>query len=260
VKKMLAYAVLVVLVIATLAGAQTAPPSGAVLPLPADDQREIEKYLGAGVVGAPVKAEPLGTIADYLGSSDKVQFTFQSLQGADAGTTGVGWFTWLQRQDDSRGWQYDAGGNTVLFGRATKSGNLEVLSSQDRQQGVISRYSPPEPMLVPGLKPGETRRAKIAVAVFDLAKPDRQTHSGSLDLAHTYVGAYVVTVPAGKFEAALLKWIYKGKVGPADVSDVQYRFLAKGGGVVAMIEKIDISAFLLYQDKSRIARVLVKRD
>lgn len=42
--------------------------------------------------------------------------------------------------------------------------------------------------------------------------------------------------------------------------DVQYQFVAKGIGVVAMIEKIDVSAFLLYHDTTRIARVLVKRD
>ena len=254
------WVVAVVLALATLAAAQApAPRGGAVRPLPEADQREIEKYLGTGVVGAAVEGQPLGAIADYFSSSAE-QLTFQSVQGKDAGSAGVGRFTWLKRQDDSRGWQFDAGGNTVLFGRATKAGTLEVLSSQDRHEGVVSRFSPAEPMLIPGLKPGEERRLKIAVSVFDLAKPDRQTHSGSLDVVHTYVGTYAVTVPAGKFDAALLRWTYTGKIGPANVSDAQYRFVAKGIGVVAMVEKVDVSAFLVYNDHSRIARVLVKRQ
>jgi len=254
-KTLLACSVLTVVVLATLAGAQTPPRA-----LPGEDRSELEKYLGTGVVGDPVAAPPLGTVADYFGSSDKVQFTFQAMQGKEAGTTVVGRFVWGQSQGDSRGWQYDAGGRTVLFGRATKSGNLEVVSSLDREQGVTSRYSPAEPMLVAGLKPAETRRLKIAVSVFDLANPKKETHSGSLDVTYSYIGAYAVTVPAGKFDASLLKWVYTGKVGPASVSDVQYRFVAKGVGVVAMIEKIDVSAFLLYRDNTRIGRVLVKRD
>lgn len=101
-------------------------------------------------------------------------------------------------------------------------------STQDRHEGVISRFSPAEPMLIPGLRPGEERRVKSGVSVFDLATPGRETHSGSLDVAHTYIGTYAVTVPAGKFDASLLRWNYAGKIGPASVNDVQYWFVAKG--------------------------------
>lgn len=44
------------------------------------------------------------------------------------------------------------------------------------------------------------------------------------------------------------------------MSDVQYRFMAKGTGIVAMVEKVDVSALLAYNDHSRIARVLTKRE
>lgn len=254
-------AVLAVLLLTAIAWAQAQPAGGGpAIPLPDGDRRELEKYLGTGVIGAPVAAQPLGTVTDYFSRSEKVVFTFQSLQGKDAGKPVAGHFAWLQRQEDARAWQFDAGGRNVLFGRATKAGTIELLSGQDREQGVVSRYAPAQPLLVPGLKPGTTRQARIAVSVFDLAKPDRQTHSGSLDLVHTYVGAYSVTVPAGTFDAALLRWAYKGKVGPASISDVQYRFLARGTGVVAMVESVDVSAMLVYRDSTRIARVLVKRD
>jgi hypothetical protein len=67
-----------------------------------------------------------------------------------------------------------------------------------------------------------------------------------------------VTVPAGTYDAALLKWDYDGSVGPASVQDTQYRFLAKDVGIVASIEKKKISALLLYHDNSNTGRVLMQ--
>ena len=53
--------------------------------------------------------------------------------------------------------------------------------------------------------------------------------------------------------------LYDGKVGPAKVKDSQYWFLAEGVGPVARIDKKDISAMLIYRDKSKIAGVLLSR-
>jgi hypothetical protein len=96
------------------------------------------------------------------------------------------------------------------------------------------------------------------VKVYDLSDPKEVSHEGSLDLTYSYVGAFEVTVPAGTYEAALIKWDYKGKVGPASIEDTQYRFLANNVGVVAMIDKKDISAMLFYQDHSKYGKVLEK--
>jgi hypothetical protein len=63
-------------------------------------------------------------------------------------------------------------------------------------------------------------------------------------------------VPAGTYDAALLKWDYEGSVGPASVSDTQYRLIAKDIGIVASIEKKKISAMLFYHDDSNTGRVL----
>ena len=67
-----------------------------------------------------------------------------------------------------------------------------------------------------------------------------------------------MTGPAGKFHASLLKWEYKGKIGPASVKDIQYRLFAKDVGPTAMIEKMDVSAFLIYQDHTKYGKVLVE--
>ncbi len=98
----------------------------------------------------------------------------------------------------------------------------------------------------------------MKVNVYDLDDPSDLEHQGTLNLTLTYVGAYRVTVPAGTFDAALLVWDFKGKIGPASVDDIQARFIAPGVGMVAAAEKRDVAAFLIYNDNSKIGRVLVQ--
>jgi hypothetical protein len=137
--------------------------------------------------------------------------------------------------------------------------SLSIASDQDSEQGVLTRYSPPEPLLIAGMNAGDTREMKIDVKVYDLDDPADVEHKGTLDLTLTYVGAYKVTVPAGTFDAALLRWEYKGKVGPATIEDIQARFVAPNVGVVAMANKRDIAAMLVYNDHSKIGKVLQQR-
>ena len=132
------------------------------------------------------------------------------------------------------------------------------MSEQETDQGVITRFSPAEPILTNGMKPGDSQKVTIGVKVYDLSSPDEVSHSGSLQLEYSYVGAYKVTVPAGSYDAALLRWVYDGSVGPASVKDTQYRLVAKDVGIVASIEKKKISALLLYHDNSNTGRVLEK--
>ena len=93
----------------------------------------------------------------------------------------------------------------------------------------------------------------------DLSDPTEIDHKGSLDITYTYIGAYKVTVPAGSYDAALIRWDYKGSVGPADVEETLYRFIAPGAGMVAMIESRHISAMLIYNDKTKLGKLLEAR-
>ena len=61
------------------------------------------------------------------------------------------------------------------------------------------------------------------------------------------------------YEAVLLKWQYNGKIGPAKVDDVQYRLLAEDVGTVAMVEKKNVSAMLVYNEHVNIGSVLVAK-
>ena len=124
---------------------------------------------------------------------------------------------------------------------------------------MLTRYNPPEPLLIAGMNAGDTRTITINVKVDDLNDPEDLEHKGTINLTFTYVGAYKVTVPAGTLDAALLRWDYKGKVGPASIEDIQVRFVAPDVGMVAMADKRDIAAMLVYNDHSKVGKVLQQR-
>jgi hypothetical protein len=124
---------------------------------------------------------------------------------------------------------------------------------------VLTRYNPPEPLLIAGMNAGDSKTLMMKVNVYDLSNPKDFEHKGSLDVTLSYVGAYRVTVPAGTFDAALLKWDFKGKIGPASVEDIQARFVVPDVGMVAAAEKRDVAAFLIYNDNTKVGKVLAQK-
>jgi hypothetical protein len=109
-----------------------------------------------------------------------------------------------------------------------------------------------------GLAPGDSKAFRVAVKVSDLSDVQDVAHEGALDVTYSYLGAYKVNTPAGSFDAALIKWAYQGKVGPAKVDDTQYRFFADNVGMVASVDKLDVSAFLVYQDHTKFGKLLAE--
>jgi hypothetical protein len=221
-----------------------------------DDRAAIEKFLGKGVVGKAVPGNPIADATKFFTFEDGA-WNFRFTNGDKKGKTQEQSFKKLKRDDTGTKGRYQNGPDIVNFLHRAKDGSITVSSEQDKDQGVISRFSPPEPIYVSGMNPGDSKQIKIDVKVYDLSDLKDVSHSGSLDLTYSYLGAYEVTVPAGTFQAALIKWDYKGKVGPASIEDTQYRFLAEGVGVVAMVEKKNISAMLVYHDHSKYGKVLV---
>jgi hypothetical protein len=238
-----------------VAGPALAPAAADTIPLPQDDRATLEQLLGAGVVGDPVEASPL-TPADI--PLREGTWTYQIVAGNKQGQTESDVLTQLKRDQSGASWKVEMGSKDLAFVEAGPDDNIAVLSEQDTDQGVITRFSPAEPILTNGMRPGDNQNVTIAVNVYDLSDPQEVSHSGSLNLEFSYIGAYKVTVPAGSYDAALLKWVYDGSVGPASVKDTQYRFVAKDVGIVASIEKKRISALLLYHDNSNTGRVLAK--
>jgi hypothetical protein len=240
-----------------LAAGQTDNPPR---PLPADDLQTLNEYLGDGVVGDPVSPPVLAHgVYDLLPIRDGIAWKMRVVFGKAKGEEQEGSARLLHRPGSNSSFRIDTGdGRNVLFGQLDPSGNLVCYASQDNQEGVISRFTPAQPIFLADMAPGETRQLASHISVADLSQPDVQTHSGKLEIEFTYLGAYRLQVPAGTIDAELVKTKLTGKVGPADVQDTIYRFYAKNEGLVAMVETNDISAFLVYQEETRVGKVLVE--
>lgn len=241
-----------------LSGLAQAAESGPTIPLPDEDRMAIETYLGTEVVGQAIPAPEIADTNRYLAANPSAR-EFRLVSGPDAGQTERHQPTLLKREAGGTTWRYDAGGKFVYFLIGKANGDYVITGVQDTEGGTITKYSPSESFMLQGLTPGEERNVKLGVMVFDLSNPDEQTHEGTLDVNYRYVGAYKVKVPAGSFDAVLMKWTFKGKVGPASVDDIQYRFFAPDVGIVAGIEQLDVLALLIYNRHTKVARVLVSK-
>jgi hypothetical protein len=229
-------------------------------PLPDDDRQTLNEYLGNNVVGESISAPALPHgLNDLISLRDGIAWRMRVISGKGQGSEQQGSAGMLSRPDDSTRFRFDTGdGRNVLYGQLDPKGNLICYASQDNQEGVISRFTPGQPIFLADIAPGEVRKATSNVSVADLSRPDVETHSGKLDIEFTYLGAYRLRVPAGTIDAVLVKTRLTGKVGPADVQDTIYRFFAKNSGLVATVETEDVSAVLIYHEKTRVGKVLVE--
>jgi hypothetical protein len=228
-----------------------AADSGALKPLPPDMRAAAEQYL-PGVVGAPV---PSFTISPALANLSAGTRTYQIVSGDDQGETEQ---HVIAQGSKPNTWRYSVGDRTVFL-QEIPGKSLSIISENDGDQGVVSRYSPPQPLLIAGMNAGDEKKLTMKVNVYDLDDPSDLEHQGSLDVTVTYIGAYKVTVPAGTFDAAAVRWHFKGKIGPASVEDTAVRLIANDVGMVAAAEKKDIAAFLIYNDNTKVGKVLQAR-
>ena len=84
-------------------------------------------------------------------------------------------------------------------------------------------------------------------------------YSGTLGGTYTYAGTSRVTVPAGSYQAIMVRENLSGKIGPADTQDTAYYFLAPGVGVVAMISQEDVEAFWIIHIDTRTGKILASQ-
>ena len=228
-------------------------------PLPDADRQILSEYLGTGVIGRAIAPPALANgLNDLISLHDDVNWQMKVISGNARGTIERGSAKLLNRPDHA-GFRIDTGdGRNVLFGQVDAKGNLMCYAAQDNQEGVVSRFSPPQPIVLAGLVPGESRQVISYVSVADLSQPDVQTHSGKLNIEFQFVGAYRVHVPAGTIDAVLFKTRLTGRIGPAAIDDTIYRFFAKNSGLVAEVETNNVSAILIYHEKTRIGKVLLE--
>ena len=230
-----------------------AADAGPTVPLPADARAELEKRLGKGVVGDPVPAPPLQAPMSYSPHQGSV-LTYQVLDSDGNKWSEAHHVAASTDAEFSPGLSYAIDKVSTEYMQETADGNLVVIAEKDLKQSVLTRFSPGEPLIIAGLQAGQNRQVKVDVKVADLSDPTDITHTGSLTITYTYVGAYKVTVPGGTYNAALIRWDYNGDVGPASITDTYYRLIAPGAGLIAMVENVSISAMLFYNDHTKLGK------
>jgi hypothetical protein len=245
--------VVVVLILGSFLG--EAHAQSPVLPLPASDQQQLSGHLGAGVVGAALPSQPILDVSSYFPLRERT-LSFRVTSGANAGNLQTLSLKQARRPGSGVAWRFNFAPSLFGFINVTARGDLIMPAVSDVDEGVISLTSPTSPFMLKGMKPGETRRFAQKISVNYLDDPTRRDWGGRLNANFTYVGTYQVTVPAGTFEAILLRSAYRGKVGPADVVYTAWYFFARDTGIVAMVTLEDISAFWIYHSDSTTGKVL----
>jgi hypothetical protein len=229
-------------------------------PLPDADRQILDEYLGNGVVGdaLPIPRLTHG-VNDLITLGNDLDWRVLITAGKAVGQEQTGSLSLLHRPDNNSSFRIDLGdGRNVLFGQLDPQGNFWCYASQDNREGVLSRFSPPQPYFLANMTPGQTRTSTTHVEVADLSQPGVETHTGNLQIDFTYVGAYRLHVPAGDIDTVLFKSHLTGNVGPASIDDTLYHFFAKGHGIVAVVETNNVSAVLIYHEKTRTGKVLVE--
>ena len=243
------YSLVLVPFIAVVAAAGTSQ-AGAT-GLSEEDSSAIGRLLGEGVLGPALPADPIGEKAPLIPLVPATRI-FRLSSGPDAGTTETDILRASEQEGSDATWQYAAGRRSVYNLRSTGDGSIVMPSEQDLVLGVLTRYDPPQPLIIRGMRPGEQRMLSIAVKVSNLDDPVTVAQSGLLSVSYAYVGRYRVTVPAGTYPAALIKWQYHGEVGLAGFKGSQYWFFGDGLGPIAVIDQQHISALLFYKKDTRL--------
>jgi hypothetical protein len=225
------------------------------LELPAVDRRALEEVAGPGLIVSALPAPRLSDPDQFL-KLDAAPRIYR-VRDRDNGE-GEETHRWESsgQQRAHAGWRYRAGDVEIGLVERTADGSYVISGVEDLREKALTRYQPAEPLLVQGMAPGEERRRRMDVLVYDPADTTQVLHRGTLDLAHRYLGAYRINTPSGVHDVILTRSVFDGSVGPAHLRDVQYRFFAKGIGIVATVEARDVTAAVIYHSEVRVARLL----
>jgi hypothetical protein len=250
-------AVIVTLPVMTASHVALAQNAGPTIALSDKDRTQLDALLGKGVVGDALPSAPLGDAATYMPPKGKATSYKVITEGGKAGSE-------THRVEDTTDPSFAPGTHYTIeqvgesFFQEDAAGQVTTVAEKDLDNKVLSRFTPGDPLFVPGMQPGQSVKSSHKVEVYNLSNLKKVAHSGSLDVIYTYVGTYRVTVPAGSYDAALIRWDYNGKIGPATIQDSQYRFVAPSAGMVAMIQIRSISAMLIYNDHTKRGKLLEK--
>ncbi len=231
--------------------------AGAMVELEKSD-RDALAILGEGVVGKALPAWPIKDTARLM-PLRKGKWTYQITAGEREGKRQVISISKTDRKDEQSLWDRSVVGDCTEFFSVKGDGTINLVSEIYLKQDAIVHYTPMLSIMFDGMKPGDKTQVETEIKIYDLHDPTYLKYSGRLKVIYTYVGVYEITVPAGKYEAVLIKSSYKGKVGPAHVVDGGYTFYARDVGMVASIERMHVTAFLFYDKRTKTPKVLIQK-
>ena len=241
-----------------LAFARGAAAQGTVLQLSSQDQQNITNFLGAGVVGQALPSTKISDASVYFPLTPRSP-TFQVTSGKNAGNQQTLPVTMGQRPAGNPAWRFELSPSLFAFVNQKPSGDLLMTAVSDASEGVVIVTTPATPFVLQGMNPGDSRRVSQHVSVNYLDDPTDQRYSGTLRGTYTYAGTFQVSVPAGSYQAIMVRENLSGKIGPADTQDTAYYFLAPGVGVVAMIGQEDVEAFWIIHIDTRTGKILASQ-
>ena len=232
--------------------------SGKTLPLSSEDREKLS-VLGEGVVGKALPAHPLTDIRKLMPLMTG-EWVYRITAGANRGdlqTDSIG----RSENENTRGpWRRMVGKKYIEYLSLKEGNKLVEVSEADLSHDLLIHYDPPILLMYDGLRPGETVTQEIKITVSDLADPTREKYRGKLRVTLSYVGAYEVSVPSGRYDAVLLKSTFAGKVGPATVNDFGYDFFSRDTGVVVSLERLHVEAFFFYRKTVRTPKILLRKN
>jgi|SRR5688572_6053281 hypothetical protein len=237
------------------AAAQNAGPT---IPLADADRAQLDALLGKNVVGEALPSAPLKNTESYLPRAGRTQ-TYQVVTPGKQPTIEIHEIAETTDAAFKPGWHYSVGDAEEMYIQKDPAGRAVTSAEKDLDKKVLSRFIPGDPLVVTGLQPGQSVTSSHKVDVYDLSNLTEISHSGSLDITYSHLGTFRVTVPAGTYDAALVKCSYSGKIGPANIKDSQYRFFAPNVGMVAMVQIRSVSALLIYNDHSKRGKLLARQ-
>ncbi len=229
-----------------------------VLSLPPDDQQIIVKHLGAQVVGDAVPSKPIDD-PTVLFPFHHEQRIYRFTSGRNTDKSQLETLTKIQRPGSKFVWRLQLAPSLVGFLKQTPEGDIVMPAVADTSEDALVVTTPPNPFVPKGMKPGETRSYSQQISVRYFDDLSNQRYSGTLKSDYTYVGTFRVTVPAGTFEAILLRAKVEGKIGPAHTHATSYGFFAPGAGLIAMILQQKVTAFWIYNIDGAGGKVLVSK-
>ena len=174
-------------------------PAGADTPiaLPKADKEILDKFLGPDVVGKAVVGKPLAEPLKFVPLENST-WRYRMTSGDAKGKVIDHKFSALERDPSGATWKAEIGETDIIYLRKTETNNVEFVSHPELDTGLITVNYPPAPLLVKGMKPGESQKFQFEVKVYYLDNPQKEKHSGQLEVTLTYV--------RGKFQA--LPWTY----------------------------------------------------